>query len=559
MPVPFPPRLVAGLAAAALAAPLGVLGTGPSSAEPASDPLAAVAARAGLSVAATHEVLAEDETATVRDGRLVYTEPAAPVAARTTADATSARVAPLESTFALHSNPGAALTILLDVDGTTAAEQVIGSAWSLTVQGAHPAWDPAGDGPAFSDAELARVQEVWARVAEDFAAFDVDVTTEDPGTDALVRTDTADTRYGTRVLITPSVGAYAELCTRGCGGLAFVGTFAATGGRHQPAWVFPQGTGGSAKSVAEAASHEAGHNLGLTHDGDTTSSYSRGQGVWAPIMGVGYYRPLTQWSRGDYPGATNTQDDLAILVGRLGLRADEAPSLPADATPVFSTGGLTTDGLTTDGGGAVVAAGVIGTSDDVDAWALGTCAAGAQVRVAAPSDGTDLDVRARLVRSTDPGSPLVTAAPTATAARGVVEGLDATLSVPEAGEAWVLLVDGVGEGSWSDGGYDDYASLGSYEVSVTGCGDALRPARPGRPRVRVRADGSVVVAWRGAGDTGAPVLAYRLGGTAERTRASPDVRRVVLAAPAPGTHRVRVVAIGEHGTTAGRWRRYQTG
>ncbi|MCL8026207.1 zinc-dependent metalloprotease family protein [Nocardioides bruguierae] len=534
MPVPFPPRLAAGLAVAALAAPLGVLGTGPSSAEPASDPLAAVAARAGLSVAATHEVLAEDETAAVRDGRLVYTEPAAPVAARATADATSARVAPLESTFALHSNPGAALTILLDVDGTTTAEQVIGSAWNLTVLGAHPAWDPAGDGPTFSDAELARVQEVWARVAEDFAAFDVDVTTEDPGTDALVRTDTADTRYGTRVLITPSVSAYAELCTRGCGGLAFVGTFAATGGRHQPAWVFPQGTGGSAKSVAEAASHEAGHNLGLTHDGDATSSYSRGQGVWAPIMGVGYYRPLTQWSRGDYPGATNPQDDLAILVGRLGLRADEAPSLPADATPVLTTDGLTTDGLTTDGGGAVVAAGVIGTSDDVD-------------------------VRARLVRSTDPGSPLVTAAPTAMAARGVVEGLDATLSVPEAGEAWVLLVDGVGEGSWSDGGYDDYASLGSYEVSVTGCGDALRPARPGRPRVRVRADGSVVVAWRGAGDSGAPVLAYRLGGTAERTRVSPDVRRVVLAAPAPGTHRVRVVAIGEHGTTAGRWRRFQTG
>ena len=40
---------------------------------------------------------------------------------------------------------------------------------------------------AFSEAELDVVQEVWARVAEDYAPFDVDVTTEDPGTAALVR------------------------------------------------------------------------------------------------------------------------------------------------------------------------------------------------------------------------------------------------------------------------------------------------------------------------------------------------------------------------------------
>jgi hypothetical protein len=42
----------------------------------------------------------------------------------------------------------------------------------------------------------------------------------------------------------------------------------------QPAFVFPvQLGGGYAKYVAEAAAHEAGHNLGLSHDGNSTVNY----------------------------------------------------------------------------------------------------------------------------------------------------------------------------------------------------------------------------------------------------------------------------------------------
>jgi predicted Zn-dependent protease len=38
--------------------------------------------------------------------------------------------------------------------------------------------------------------------------------------------------------------------------------------------VFPvQLGGGYAKYVAEAAAHEAGHNLGLSHDGNSTVNY----------------------------------------------------------------------------------------------------------------------------------------------------------------------------------------------------------------------------------------------------------------------------------------------
>lgn len=30
-----------------------------------------------------------------------------------------------------------------------------------------------------------------------------------------------------------------------------------------------------------------------------------GANGWAPIMGVGYYQELTQWSKGEYAGANN--------------------------------------------------------------------------------------------------------------------------------------------------------------------------------------------------------------------------------------------------------------
>ncbi len=87
-----------------------------------------------------------------------------------------------------------------------------GSAWNASygVATSHPAWDPGGNGPAFDDAERATVQRVWAGVAEDFAPYDVDVTTEDPGSAGILRSDDADQRYGTQVLISPSDDAWSQ-------------------------------------------------------------------------------------------------------------------------------------------------------------------------------------------------------------------------------------------------------------------------------------------------------------------------------------------------------------
>src|SRR4051794_41600183 len=48
-------------------------------------------------------------------------------------------------------------------------------------------------------------------------------------------------------------------------------------------------------------------------------SHGSGDTSWGPIMGTGYNRNVTQWSKGDYYMANNTQDDHVIIaLGPLG-------------------------------------------------------------------------------------------------------------------------------------------------------------------------------------------------------------------------------------------------
>jgi hypothetical protein len=199
---------------------------------------------------------------------------------------------------------------------------------------------------AFSDAELERIQYIWQRVAEDYAPFDVDVTTEPPQPEQISRANSNDQVYGTSVLITQRAGLY-DNC--GCGGVAFLRQFNNTTDQGKPALVFYDALRGEEKAIAEATSHEVGHNAGLSHDGTSSSGYYLGHGSdlvvgWAPIMSAGYYKPLTQFSRGEYADANNREDDFAVAqVNGLPLRQDDYGSSIAQATP-FS--GTTVNGLT---------------------------------------------------------------------------------------------------------------------------------------------------------------------------------------------------------------------
>lgn len=80
----------------------------------------------------------------------------------------------------LCSRPSSIRKIFLDFDGHT----TIGAAWNRVHNRSTittPPYDTDGNPSSFSAVEKANIYAIWRAVAEDYAVFDVDVTTEDPG------------------------------------------------------------------------------------------------------------------------------------------------------------------------------------------------------------------------------------------------------------------------------------------------------------------------------------------------------------------------------------------
>lgn len=369
-----------------------------------------------------------------------------------TAEATGAGPAgPLADTFALQSRPGAPHTIYLDFQGQT----VTGTAWNQEyASGGAITVPPYGvDGSeAFSAAELTEVQEAWLVVAEDYAPFDVNVTTSDPGLDALRRSSYSDTTTGTHVIITAG-GPVFDGC--GCGGVAYLDIIDDINvDPYRYAWVFTDGSGEDGVGFAQAISHEVGHNVGLRHDGTSTKSYYTGSTPWAPIMGASYYHPVSQWSRGEYPSANNAEDDTAAITMVLGRVGDDHADTEAGATAL------------TDGS-ASIRPGVISSRADVDAFTLTTAS---QTRVEARPTGyqPNLDLTLRIVNRTT-GATVATVNPAAVDNGGIAaDGLDATFVLPAGPRAtYLITVDGTGNGDPAVAGrYSDYGSLGAYRLTT---------------------------------------------------------------------------------------------
>lgn len=386
----------------------------------------------------------------------------------------------LAETFSLHSRPGATRTVYLDFDGGTLLST---NSWLLNglTSLLFPGWT-LDSSAAFSDAERTLVQEVWARVSEDFAPFDVDVTTQEPAAGGLWRSGTSDLTYGSRVAFSSGSSVQSALCG-GCGGLGWIGTFdvITQAETRSPAWVFPSSLGNRAKSMAEAASHEVGHNLGLAHDGTTSNGYYGGTSLWGPLMGSPYSAGVTQWSQGDYTAASNHQDDF-VVAGTNGvtLRPDEAGSTAATALPLSALPG---------------GAGVIATRSDSDWIGIAQCSGTVTARADPAAIGPNLDLMVEVRNAA--GTVLASAAPATTRTTSGVTGLSASVSLPLTGGPFYVAVSGVGAGAggtsdWSTGVYDDYGSLGTYRLTVTGCSSAP-PNPPVDPPTDPPVDEPVVV------------------------------------------------------------------
>ena len=246
-------------------------------------------------------------------------------------------------TFQLHSSPTSSKVIYLDFNGHTTT----GTKWNNSTMGSSfysPAYDLDGNPAIFNNEELSRIQQIWQRVAADYAPFDVDVTTQEPPTDWLMKSNSTDPNYGIRAVIT----SYGPSSSTN-GGIAKVDSF--NDSKDTPVFIYNT----SLTGAAEAVSHEVGHSLGLSHDGTSSNPYYYGHGSgetsWAPIMGVGYNKNVTTWDNGTYFSSNNGTasanyghgpNDMAVITtfNGFGYQLDQIGNDPSSAAALTVTGGV---------------------------------------------------------------------------------------------------------------------------------------------------------------------------------------------------------------------------
>ena len=364
--------------------------------------------------------------------------------------------------FNLQSKPDSNFTIYLDFDGHVTEGTSWNSSYGIDTI-VSPPFDLDGNATSFSQAELERIMISWQRTAEDFAPFDINVTTRDPGLDALIRSGGADTRWGAR-----AVATFDTFASCGCGGHAFIDSF--NDPVDTPTFVYNLGEG----SLGETFSHEVGHMLNLFHDGTSSGGleYYPGHGSgatqWGTIMGAPFDENVTTWNDGDYFDANNSQDDLVDITTLNGFsyRPDDYGNTIATAAAIDVASG-----------NQLNAFGIIERNTDRDYFQFETGAGLVAIDVLPLDMRPNLDVWAGiyddagdLVAESNPGETLAAS----------FSGLNL------AAGTYYLRVEGVGSHDvynpttdnvdppivkpWQSAnpvGYSDYGSLGQYQVSGT--------------------------------------------------------------------------------------------
>ncbi|MDX1930985.1 MAG: PEP-CTERM sorting domain-containing protein [Capsulimonadales bacterium] len=250
---------------------------------------------------------------------------------------------------ALSSRAGAAYTLYLNFGGFN-----FNGNWGNT--GLAP-----GSTGAFGTSD--QIREIWARTAEKYSAFNVNVTTVDPAVAAGQASSDAQRQLfydNSSRLMHTVIGSGTWFGA--AGGVSYIGVapfsysgIGTTNGFHTN-WVFTNFLANGSKFIAEATAHENGHGLNLDHqsdfqvNGNINNEYSSnggasGNGSYAPIMGNSYGSQRGTWRTGTYSNGT-VQNDVATLLSNSGFSLVDdgighsfatATNLPLTGTLVDST------------------------------------------------------------------------------------------------------------------------------------------------------------------------------------------------------------------------------
>lgn len=322
----------------------------------------------------------------------------------------------------LNSYPSATAVVYLDFDG----EQVTGTSWGSNINAAATGYSAS------------KITDIWRHVAADMEPFNLNVTTDE----SVYLNAPASKRI--RCIITPSNEWYGSSTA---GGVAKLGSFTWSG--DTPCWVFSDNLSNGTKYIAEACSHEVGHTFGLSHDGKSNTTYYAGHGSgavgWAPIMGNSYFKSMTQWSKGEYTSATNTQDDLSIITSNNGFsyRNDDHGNQPSNATYLIANPSL-----------QIASSGNIEQQGDTDVFEFESGDGTASININPASNHGNLDIRAELYNI---NGQLITSSNPATQ-------VNASINASVSTGTYFLHIRATGYGT-ADTGFTDYASLGAYNVS----------------------------------------------------------------------------------------------
>lgn len=183
-------------------------------------------------------------------------------------------------------------------------------------------------------------------------------------------------------------------------------------------------------------------------------------------MGVGYYTNVTEWSKGEYPSANNSQDDLNIIGTKLSYRPDSVSNTLTGATPLAidpSNGSITVTTPETDPANSEpVNKGIIETAADVDYFWFDASTGPINITVTpawaaytrSSTRGANLDVEVKLYDQS--GTLITTNSPS--------DDTFATLATNVDAGRYFIVVSGVGNTVIP---YSDYGSLGEYFISGT--------------------------------------------------------------------------------------------